>query len=121
MKEIAAYALLVLGGNAAPDAAAIKAVIAATGAEAEEEKITQLLEDLKDKDIHELLAKGEEQLKACVGSGGGGGGGGAAPAAGGGAAPEAAKAPEKPKEEEVDALAGGMDMFGGGGAKTGDY
>jgi len=120
MKEIAAYALLVLGGNAAPDAAAIKAVIAATGAEAEEEKITQLLEDLKDKDIHELLAKGEEQLKACVGSGGGGGGG-AAPAAGGGAAPEAAKAPEKPKEEEVDALAGGMDMFGGGGAKTGDY
>ena len=28
---------------------------------------------------------------------------------------------EKPKEEEVDALDGGMDMFGGGGAKTGDY
>jgi hypothetical protein len=27
----------------------------------------------------------------------------------------AAKAPEKPKEEEVDALDGGMDMFGGGG------
>ena len=42
--------------------------------------------------------------------------GGAAPAA---AAP-AAKA-EKPVEEEVDALDGGMDMFGGGGAKTGDY
>jgi large subunit ribosomal protein LP0 len=45
----------------------------------------------------------------------------AAPAAGGAAAaPAAAKAPEKPKEEEVDALDGGMDMFGGG-AKTGDY
>lgn len=42
--------------------------------------------------------------------------GGAAPAA---AAP-AAKV-EKPAEEEVDALDGGMDMFGGGGAKTGDY
>ena len=27
----------------------------------------------------------------------------------------------KPKEEEVDALDGGMDMFGGGGGKTGDY
>ncbi|RYH04926.1 50S ribosomal protein L10, partial [archaeon] len=41
----------------------------------------------------------------------------AAPAAGGagGAAPAAAAAPEKPKEEEVDALDGGMDMFGGGG------
>jgi hypothetical protein len=34
------------------------------------------------------------------------------------AAPAAAA---KPVEEEVDALDGGMDMFGGGGAKTGDY
>ena len=42
----------------------------------------------------------------------------------GGDAPAAAAAPakaEKPAEEEVDALDGGMDMFGGGGAKTGDY
>jgi len=46
----------------------------------------------------------------------------AAPAAAGGAAPAAAAAaaPAAPKEEEVDALDGGMDMFGGG-AKTGDY
>jgi len=41
----------------------------------------------------------------------------AAPAAGG--APAAA-APAAPKEEEVDALDGGMDMFGGG-EKGGDY
>ena len=40
---------------------------------------------------------------------------GAAPAA---AAPAAAA---KPKEEEVDALDGGMDMFGGGGGAKGDY
>jgi hypothetical protein len=43
----------------------------------------------------------------------------------GAAAPAAGDAPakkeEKPKVEEVDALEGGMDMFGGGGAKTGDY
>jgi large subunit ribosomal protein LP0 len=47
----------------------------------------------------------------------------AAPVAGGaaGAAPvAAAAAPEAPKEEEVDALDGGMDMFGGGGG-GGDY
>ena len=44
----------------------------------------------------------------------------AAPAAAGGA-PAAAAKEEKKKEEEVDALDGGMDMFGGGGAKTGDY
>jgi hypothetical protein len=30
------------------------------------------------------------------------------------------KEAEKPKEEEVDALEGGMDMFGGGGG-GGDY
>jgi large subunit ribosomal protein LP0 len=40
-------------------------------------------------------------------------------AAAGGAAPVAA-APAAPKEEEVDALDGGMDMFGGGGG-GGDY
>jgi len=51
----------------------------------------------------------------------------AAPAGGapaGAAASSAApKAPEKPKEEEVDALDGGMDMFGGGGGGGGggDY
>ena len=44
---------------------------------------------------------------------GGGGGGGVAAAASVDAAP--AEAP-KPKEEEVDALDGGMDMFGGGGS-----
>ena len=40
---------------------------------------------------------------------------------GAGAAPAAAAAPEKPKEEEVDALDGGMDMFGGGDKGGGDY
>jgi large subunit ribosomal protein LP1 len=42
-----------------------------------------------------------------------------AAAAGADEAP-AAKKEEKPKEEEVDALDGGMDMFGGGGG-GGDY
>lgn len=47
---------------------------------------------------------------------------GPAPAAATAAAPAAAAAPEKPKEEEVDALDGGMDMFGGGGGGGGgDY
>ena len=55
-----------------------------------------------------------------------GAGAAATPAAAGGAAPAAGaaveKKAEKPKEEEVDALDGGMDMFGGGGGgKGGDY
>lgn len=46
----------------------------------------------------------------------------ATPAASAGAAAPAAAAPAKPKEEEVDALEGGMDMFGGGGSGGGgDY
>jgi large subunit ribosomal protein LP0 len=49
----------------------------------------------------------------------------AAPAGGAPAASSAAAAapaaPVKPKEEEVDALDGGMDMFGGGGGGGGDY
>ncbi len=56
----------------------------------------------------------------------GGGGVAAAPAAGAapaGDAPagEEKKKEEKPKVEEVDALDGGMDMFGGGGGGGGDY
>lgn len=51
-------------------------------------------------------------------AGSGGDGGGSAAAAGGDAAPAAAAAPA---EEEVDALEGGMDMFGGSGGGGGDY
>eukprot|EP01040_Poterioochromonas_malhamensis_P018802 gene18802-22035_t len=50
---------------------------------------------------------------------------GAAPApiavAGGDAPVEEKKKEEKPKVEEVDALDGGMDMFGGSGGGGGDY
>jgi hypothetical protein len=52
-------------------------------------------------------------------SGGGGGGGGSAPASAGAAKVDV---PDAPKEEEVDPLSGGMDMFGGGGGGGGgDY
>jgi len=37
------------------------------------------------------------------------------------AKPAEEKPKEKPKEEVVDALDGGMDMFGGGGGGGGDY
>jgi hypothetical protein len=51
------------------------------------------------------LSNSNKWSNQCIGA--------AAPAAAGAAAPAAA--PEKPKVEEVDALEGGMDMFGGGG------
>ena len=117
MKYLAAAALCVLGGKDV-SAANIKAVVTAAGGDCDDERVETLLKELEGKDIHELLAKGEKDLKSVVGvaaapSGGGGGGAAAAPAA---------KAAEKPKEEEVDALDGGMDMFGGGGGGgKGDY
>lgn len=67
------------------------------------------------------------KIEALVQTGGAGGGGGGGAGAGAAAAPAAAAdAPaaeakkEKPKEEEVDPLAGGMDMFGSSGG-GGDY
>ena len=63
-----------------------------------------------------------EKLVFARGGGVGGGGGAPAAAAAGGAdagAKEEKK--EKPKVEEVDALDGGMDMFGGGGGGGGNY
>ena len=69
------------------------------------------------KDLNEIITAGKAKL-ATVSMGGGGGGG--APAAAGAKAAAAPAAAEKPKVEEVDALDGGMDMFGGGD-KSGDY
>jgi ribosomal protein L12E/L44/L45/RPP1/RPP2 len=75
-----------------------------------------LLTDLEGKNVEELCALGQEKLMkgAAVSAAA------AAPAASA-AAPAAAEKPkEKPKVEEVDALDGGMSMFGSsGGAK--DY
>jgi large subunit ribosomal protein LP2 len=106
MKEIAAYVLLLLGGNATPSAEDISTLITSTGAEADSEKIQTLLTDLEGKDINELLEKGQKDLKACAGAIGA-----AAPAAKSGAAAAggaaAPAAEEKPKVEEVDALDGG--------------
>ena len=112
MRYIAAYALLVVGGNAAPTSEQVflirwfdefkckyrtkfpvlfvilmcyptwwkvAAVVVAAGGEVDEAQIALLFTNLEGKDIHELLAKGEIDLKSVTSSGGGGGGG-AAPA-----------------------------------------
>ena len=138
MRHLAAYLLLVAGGNATPTADDVCAVLGSVGAEADQDRLNQLMGELEGKspvilldlinivdvntvqlttliilgkDVNEIIAAGKEKLIPIM-SGGGGGGGGAA------AATEdapAAAAPA-PKEEEVDALEGGMDMFGGGGS-----
>jgi large subunit ribosomal protein LP2 len=145
MKLIAAYALLIVSGNEAPTAEQVTAVVTAAGGEVDEASLASLFADLEGKSIHELLAKGETSLKSCVGSSVAAGKSSCsinivcnvpyvhilslflyqcppcvAPAAGGVVAAIAAVV-EKVKEEVVDALDGGMDMFGGGGGGGGDY
>mmetsp|Transcript_8711 Transcript_8711/g.11969 ORF Transcript_8711/g.11969 Transcript_8711/m.11969 type:complete len:118 (+) Transcript_8711:26-379(+) len=117
MRHLAVYLMLVIGGNAAPTAEDVTNALSAAGVEVDTERLNTLVAELAGKDIEELIALGSEKLMV------GGGGGGGVAAGAGGDAPAADSAPavvEKPKEEEVDALAGGMDMFGGDGG-GGDY
>jgi len=74
MKLLAAYVLLLIGGNEAPTAENVSALITSVGGEVDEEKLALLLTDLEGKDIHELLAKGDNDLKSVVGVGASSGG-----------------------------------------------
>merc|ERR1712003_140700 len=107
MRYVAAYLLAQLGGNDAPDSAAIKAILASVGVDADEEKLNKVISELSGKDINEVLAEGKEKL-ASVPSGGA-----AAPAAGGAAAAAEEAPKEEAKEEsesEDDDM--GFDLFG---------
>ena len=100
MKHFAAYALLVLSGNNNPSAADVDKVLAAAGIKGD--KTAELVEALKGKNFHEVVAEGLTKLSAA---------GPAAPAASTAAAPaKEEKKPAKVEEEEVDMDMG--DMFG---------
>merc|ERR1711997_804513 len=97
MRYVAAYLLAVLGGNAAPSAADVKAIISSVGIDADSEKLDKVISELKGKSVEELIAEGSKKL-ASVPSGGGA----AAPAAAGGAAPAAAEEKKEEKKEEPE-------------------
>ena len=100
MKVVAAYLLALLGGNTCPSAEDLKNILGSVGADADDDKIELLLNEVKGKDITELIASGRKKL-ASVPSGGGGVAVAAAAGGGGGAAPAAAAAESK-KEEKVE-------------------
>merc|ERR1712137_1442133 len=97
---IAAYLMLLVGGNAAPTADDIKKVLSAGGVEADDEALTRLMAAVEGKTIDDIA-----QLVTI------GGGGGAAPAAGGAAA--AVVEEEEDEEEEEEDVGGAGDLFGG--------
>merc|ERR1712013_425466 len=104
MRYVAAYLLAQLGGNDAPDAASIKAILGSVGVDADEEKMNKVISELSGKAIADVLAEGKETL-ASVPSGGG-----AAAAAAGGAedAPAAEAKKESSSEEEDEDMGFGL-------------
>ncbi|KAG0340852.1 60S acidic ribosomal protein P2 [Podila horticola] len=62
MKYVAAYHLLIIGGNATPTAADITALIATVGVEAESESVEAVVTRLASKDIDELTSEGTFRL-----------------------------------------------------------
>ena len=91
MKHIAAFALLVLGGNENPTAADVEKLLKDSGVKADSEKIEKMVAAFEGKKFNEMVAGGLAKL-ASMGSA-------AAPAGG---ASAAAAAPVEEKKEEVE-------------------
>jgi large subunit ribosomal protein LP2 len=104
MNNVAAYALLVLGGKADPSAADVTKVLTDAGASTDKDAVALLVKELAGKSFHEIVATGMEKLSAS--------GPKAGPVAEV-ATKETAKAAEpeaKPESEEEDE---GVDGMGG--------
>jgi large subunit ribosomal protein LP2 len=54
MKHLAAYLLLTIGGNSSPSAKDVKNVLESVGIEADDERLSTLISELKGKDINEV-------------------------------------------------------------------
>ena len=68
MKEIAAYTLLVLGGNATPSAADVVKVIESVGGAADEGAVQKMIDNVTSKGmtLGEMVSEGKDKLyTAC--------------------------------------------------------
>ena len=109
MRHVAAYFLAVMGGNSNPSEADIKSILSSVGIEADSQNLSIVINQLKGKNIFDVMAEGKLKL-AEMPAGGVGGGSGAAPAA---AAPvEEVKEEKKPVVEESESDSDmGMGLF----------
>ena len=94
-----------MGGNKAPSADDVKALLKSVGIESDDAQLTKLMADMKDKDIFKCIETGLEKLTSMPS---GGSGGAAAGGAAGGAAEEEKKEEEEEEEEEEIAMGGLM-------------
>ena len=110
MKHLAAYCLLVLGGNAQPSKEDVANLLKASGVNTDEEQLSIMMTKLEGKSITELISEGRKELATMGGNAGAAG----APTAEGkdaaGGAP-AVQEEEKPKVEEEDEVEGMDALF----------
>jgi len=66
MKYIAAYALLVLGGKAEPTVQQVEQVLKEAGVKADVDHVTKLVNAVKGKKLHELIAEGTKKMSASA-------------------------------------------------------
>mmetsp|Transcript_111496 Transcript_111496/g.300773 ORF Transcript_111496/g.300773 Transcript_111496/m.300773 type:complete len:173 (-) Transcript_111496:180-698(-) len=72
MKYLGAYLMAVIGGNEAPSADDVKAILEAGGIECEKEMLDRVISNMEGNQVHELIAAGSLKFAACGGGGGGG-------------------------------------------------
>jgi len=102
MRYIAAYLLLLNGGNASPSASDIKSLLSTVGIDIDEERLKKLLSELEGKDVNTIIAEGSAKLASVPSGGGGGAAASSGGAAAGGAAEEALGEEEKKEEEKEE-------------------
>ena len=58
MRYVATYLLAVLGGNTNPSVEDLKTILASVGVDVDEEQMQLVVDNLKGKDVQEVLANG---------------------------------------------------------------
>lgn len=63
MKHLAAYLLLLISGNAKPSASDIRGLLKAVGSEADNSRLLQLFDSLRDKSVKEVSTQAASIFK----------------------------------------------------------
>jgi len=106
MRHVAAYILAVMGGQKDPSEKDVKAILNSVGIEPDSKNLAVVINQLKGKNVFQLIQEGQALLANLDMPSGGGGGGGAAAAA----VEEAPAAEEKKPESESEESDSDMGM-----------
>ncbi|XP_034471572.1 60S acidic ribosomal protein P2 [Drosophila innubila] len=103
MRYVAAYLLAVLGGQESPANADLEKILSSVGIEADAERLSRVIKELKGKSIDDLIKEGREKLSSMpVGGGAAAAAAPAAAAAAPGGDKKEAKKEEKKEESESE-------------------